>query len=103
MSIALVIHWPDKDPEVLSLAGQRTAEMWAAIAKSLNLKYMSGCDSFVGIYPEMLSEMMDEVVVLREAIGRGVDPGRPDLKQLERFAEALGRLRDSSGWRASIG
>lgn len=104
MSVSLSIDWPDGNEEEVLLGSYRQLkEGWAVVATRLGLELIPCFCSWIQVTPHNLDQMLGELAVYRaELVHQGLGD-EEDTKVVDRLLAALGRLKESKGWRATIG
>lgn len=104
MSVSLSIDWPGGEEEEVFLGSLRQLEEgWAPIAKTLGLELIPRMSGWMQVTPENLEPLLGELAVYRaELVRLGLTHG-DDIRIVDEFIAALGRLRGSEGWTATVG
>lgn len=105
MSVDLNIRWADGRVDWIPLAGQRTAtEIWSKIGQDLQLYWISQIAGWIPVNVENLEPLVQELSVFRRAIAKSDSEWKSAvLEDADRLREWLLKLKQSTGWEASIG
>jgi hypothetical protein len=105
MSVSLHIRWVDGRVDWLPLAGQRTAtEVWNKTGQDLGLLWISHIADWIPVNAENLDALIEELTVFRRAIAESDAEWKSAvLEDADRLREWLLKLKQSTGWEASIG
>ena len=111
MSVSLGITWEDGHSEgVLWGIGQRTAEIWATLAKEENLPMLSqiAFNGWPQFGPADLDSLLTECTALRSRLAKEfpIEP-RPGsitpVQQIDALIRWLESFREKTGWKGDFG
>ena len=104
MSVSLTIRRPDQDVEIIPLGSYRGhKEGWAPLATELGLEMVPLFYGFFPVIPEYLDQLLGELAVFRRELIRLGAGYEERIEYVDQLTAALQRLKQSDGWRASIG
>ena len=104
MGVSLDIDWPDGEELEVFLGSLKQLEQgWTPRAISLGLELIPQFSRFIQVTPTNLNPMLAELAVYRTELVRIGLVDEEDVKRVDRCIAALGRLKETEGWTATIG
>jgi hypothetical protein len=103
MAVSLMIHWPNGIIEDVPLASHAAAkDDWAPLARELGMKWVPMFYGTCFVRADNLDEITAEVRVFARELARRYPDAGIWIENLQRLVEALVRLKQTTGWDASI-
>jgi hypothetical protein len=103
MSVSLSINWPDGRFEDVAIASQRGARWWAEEGQKLGLDLVPHFHSLLVVERDRLDQLINEVTIFRQAMAARGEDYAQTVETADRLLDAFQLLKQSGGWRASIG
>lgn len=105
MSTTLMVNWPKRRFEETRIGDcDRIDQVWKPLALELGLALAAQlADACFPVRPDNIDPLLKELALFREAlVGKGAESAE-DLRGVDLLVAELDKLKQSEGWRASIG